>query len=246
MKVTKIAKALNYLEDDLISGAEEYKPLQHKQNVFRWEKWRMLAACLVIAIIMCGTIQFFNKSTGFIQPLTVSAAELGKEEYVFGVIFPEIIYADSKKVIMYDHRGIYVYSFTEEKLVGYSDFRTTDMTCVQGDNATYVLVSENGQIVKFYNNDKKFIYYVDKNKTVKVKDYKEIESVFKEYSLEFLSFDDVNMIDGSEMTYIDKNGDYIAVVLDYDNIDESGIVRYKNLYVVRIIDSMRMEYAIFK
>ena len=246
MKVTKIAKALNYLEDDLISGAEEYKPLQHKRKIFQWKKWKTVAACLVIATIMCGVIQLFNNPVDSNRPLTVSAAELGKEEYVFGVTLPEIIYADSKKAILYDFRGIYVYNFSEKKLVGYSDFRTTGMTLIQGSNPTIVLVSENGQIVKFYNNDKKFIYYVDKNKTVKVKDYKEIESVFKEYSLEFLSFDDVNMIDGSEMTYIDKNGDYIAVVLDYDNVDESGILKYKNLYIVKIIDSMRSEYAIFE
>ena len=120
------------------------------------------------------------------------------------------------------------------------------MTCVQGDNATYVLVSENGQIVKFYNNDKKFIYYADKNETVEVKDYKKIDSVFKEYSLCFLSFDDVNMIDGSEMTYMDKDGNYIAVVIDYDNVDETGILKYKNLHIVRMVDSMRMEYTIFE
>lgn len=246
MTVPKIAKALNYIDDDLISGAEEYKPLQHEQKYFQWKKWKMVAACLVITIIMCGTIQFFNNSAGSIRPLTVSAAELGKEEYVFGVIFPEIIYADSEKAILYDHRGIYVYSFTEEKLVGYSDFRTTDMTRVQGDNATYVLVSENGQIVKYYNNDKKFIYYVDKNETVKVKDYKKIDSVFKEYSLWSLSIMDADMIDGSEMTYIDKDGNYIAVVIERDNVDETGILKYKNLHIVRMVNSMRMEYTIFE
>jgi len=246
MKVPKIAKALNYLEDDLISGAEEYKPLQHKRKFFQWEKWKTVAACLVIATILFGVIQPFNHSGYSNLPLTVSAAELGQEEYVFGVALPEIVYADSAKAILYDFRGIYVYSFSEKKLVGYSDFRTTGMTLIQGSNPTRVSVSENGQIVKFYNDDNKFIYYVDKNETVKVEDYEEIESIFKEYCINYLSGNDINMMEGSEITYVDRDGEYIAVMLDYNNVDESGVLKYKNLYIVKIIDSMRIEYAIFE
>lgn len=246
MKVPELAKALNELEDDLILAAEEYKPAQHKRKPFRWTKWKTAAACLVVAGLVLGAVAAGQPSAPLSQPLTVSAAQLGQEEYLFGVSLPEIVYADSEMAILYDFRGIYVYNFHEKRLVGYSDFRTRDMTLIQGSNPTCVSVSEDGQLVKFYNDEKKFIYYPKKNETVPVKDYEEIEAGFTEYRIRSLPYGDENGIEGCEITCIDRENAAVAVLLDYDHVDESGELKYKNLHIVRVADSERIEYAVFE
>lgn len=73
MKVPSIANSLNYLDDDLISEAMEYKPKQH--IFFRWAKWKTVAACLALATIAVWVISMFFQPTSHPFVLTAYALE---------------------------------------------------------------------------------------------------------------------------------------------------------------------------
>ena len=51
----KLAIAIGYIDDDLVSGAIEYKPSRAKIIQMGWKKWTALVACLAI-IITVGAI----------------------------------------------------------------------------------------------------------------------------------------------------------------------------------------------
>lgn len=72
MKVPRAANALNYLDDDLISDAIEYKPKQHR--FFRWTKWKTVAACLALIVVVIGILPLFNQPT--ISPFVLTAYAL--------------------------------------------------------------------------------------------------------------------------------------------------------------------------
>lgn len=48
MSIPKIAKAMDYIDDELVSGAIEYKRAK-KKNI--WVKWGAMAACLCLMIV---------------------------------------------------------------------------------------------------------------------------------------------------------------------------------------------------
>lgn len=56
MSIPKIAKAMDYIDDDLVSGAIEYKRTKKKNT---WVKWGSIAACLCIMVI--GVFSIFPK-----------------------------------------------------------------------------------------------------------------------------------------------------------------------------------------
>lgn len=49
MSIPRITKAMNYIDDDLISGAVEYKRTKKKNS---WMKWGAMAACLCLVIVL--------------------------------------------------------------------------------------------------------------------------------------------------------------------------------------------------
>lgn len=59
MSIPKMAKAMGYIDDDLVSGAVEYKRTKKKNS---WIKWTAMAACL------CLVVGLFANS--FIKPST--------------------------------------------------------------------------------------------------------------------------------------------------------------------------------
>ena len=59
MSIPKMAKAMGYIDDDLVSGAVEYKRTKKKNG---WLKWGAMAACL------CLVVGLFANS--FIKPST--------------------------------------------------------------------------------------------------------------------------------------------------------------------------------
>lgn len=72
MKVPRVSNSLNYLDDDLISEAIEYKPKQHR--FFRWTKWKTVAACLALIAVVMGVFPMFNQPT--ISPFVLTAYAL--------------------------------------------------------------------------------------------------------------------------------------------------------------------------
>lgn len=75
MKLPKIANAMNYLDDDLISDAEKYKPQQRERHFFQWTKWRTIAACFLILALISGIIPFVNAPQTFPFVITAYAME---------------------------------------------------------------------------------------------------------------------------------------------------------------------------
>ena len=78
MKVPRVASSLNYLDDDLISEAIEYKPRQHR--FFRWTKWKTVAACLALIAVVIGILSVFNQPT--ISPLVLTAYALEDDDSI--------------------------------------------------------------------------------------------------------------------------------------------------------------------
>lgn len=50
VKAPKLAIAMNYIDDDLISGAIDYKPIPHKKITHFWKHIVAVAACVVLIL----------------------------------------------------------------------------------------------------------------------------------------------------------------------------------------------------
>ena len=59
MKVSKIADAMSYIDDDLISNAIEYNPIKRKR--FFRNKLTAVAACFTLIAIIMGVYPLFNQ-----------------------------------------------------------------------------------------------------------------------------------------------------------------------------------------
>ncbi len=59
MSIPKMAKAMEYIDDDLVSGAVEYKRTKKKNS---WMKWGAIAVCLCLVVV--GAFVFQNGNIG--------------------------------------------------------------------------------------------------------------------------------------------------------------------------------------
>ncbi|MBQ9278182.1 MAG: hypothetical protein IJ224_06065 [Lachnospiraceae bacterium] len=219
--------------------------VQRKQKI---KKMLILfGACFIVAVVIVGILMFNKSRTSVIMsPLSVSASELGMEEYIFGVELPSVIYGDDGRIIMYDFRGVYVYDLKNEKLTGYADFRPINMTLIQGDNPTFVEASSDGKLVKFYNNEKKYLYDVEINEIKEVINYNEITEDFQEGVVEVFIAGDKESLSKEYTTYKMKDGSLIAVILVFNPEFEDDVPKYRNLYLIREVNNERFDYAIFQ
>ena len=85
MKVPRVANSLNYLDDDLISEAMEYKPKPHRFS--RWMKWKTIAACLALIAVVIGILSVFNQPT--ISPLVLTAYALEGDDSISASVMTE-------------------------------------------------------------------------------------------------------------------------------------------------------------
>lgn len=119
MKELRIANALNYIDDDLISDAVTYMPKKAKHPV--WTKWVAMAACL--CLVVGGAISLFwqRETTGTggygadltLYELTMVGDELyftdqtgGVFRYISGADAPEKL-ADMKGTLTKTSDGLY-------------------------------------------------------------------------------------------------------------------------------------------
>lgn len=234
--------ALSDLSEDFIEEAETVRFEKHV-----WKKTLFRVASVFLVIGIAAALFFRVNWTGSgVNPLSVSAMELGIEEYTFGVALPNVIYGDDNIIIMYDFRGIYVYDLNMEKLTGFSDFRSIDMTTIQGDNPTLVEVSENGNYVKFYNENEKYLYDVKSNKTSHVEDYLKTDTSFVPYSTEIVPSGDANSLSDNYVTYKVKGDAFVVISLEHDYVNAGKVVQYKDLRLTREKDGNQQEYVVFQ
>ncbi len=235
MKTEKLFEIIADINDDYIAGA-------YKKTTKKLFWIRCVAACLCFVFIgILVMLQFGKSGTGI--TLSAQAKELGKEEYQFGVALPEIIYSDSNRVIFYDFRGIYVYSFATEKLVGYVDFRKLEMDKIQGDNPTFLNVTKDGCYVRFYNNSQKYIYEVEENSYNEVTDYE--DDMENQYQITTINIGEENSVSDEQITYIGEDGSYLAVDIDRNNL-ENATPKYKNMYILRKEGEISHKYYVFE
>ena len=88
MSIPRIVSAMEYIDDDLVSGAVTYTRQKRKW----WTNWKAIAACVAVVTIVFGVIPFFNNSpvgspfvlTAYAAGIdnTVSAVELKEGENI--------------------------------------------------------------------------------------------------------------------------------------------------------------------
>ncbi len=96
MSLPKIVDAMQYLDDDLISGAEEYQP---KKKRYTWLRWGAVAACLVLVVTL--VLGFMDGLPGTV-PGTVPSK------------------LHSTATVIYGDEGV-EYSSSKDLLVGYTE-----------------------------------------------------------------------------------------------------------------------------
>ncbi len=74
MSVPRIVSAMEYIDDDLVSGAVTYTRQKRKW----WTNWKAIAACVAIVAIVFGVIPFFNNSPVG-SPFVLTAYALGED-----------------------------------------------------------------------------------------------------------------------------------------------------------------------
>ncbi len=179
------------------------------------------AASLVAAFAVIAFIYAINRTDHVSK---VNAAELGEAVLDIGVALPYVVYSNDNKTIFYDYRGIYVYDSVKEKLIGFADFAKYDMNAIQGNNPTFVNVSD-GNKVYFYNKDASYCYDVDTNKVTK-------SEIADDISFDSnVSVTDMYIMEGFT-TYIEEDGDRISLVINPDSDPNS--LKYKDILLMKV------------
>ncbi len=62
MKISKIARAMGHIDDDLIAAAEEYKPVVRKKYAFRLRYAAALVAACIVLVLAIGIIRPYTGS----------------------------------------------------------------------------------------------------------------------------------------------------------------------------------------
>lgn len=84
MKLSKTAKALHYLDDDLIVEAANYQP-PRRQKIFLNRKWQAAAACFLLLALIGGGFSL----TGLLQPAPFTLYAYAMETETAGTAMKE-------------------------------------------------------------------------------------------------------------------------------------------------------------
>lgn len=103
MSIPRIANALEYIDDDLISGAVEYKRTKKKNRLVRWGA---VAACLCLMLV--GLLPFANKDGASGFALTAYALDANDR-----VISSEMVEGESVPISFFEsEKGIKCFFFS--------------------------------------------------------------------------------------------------------------------------------------
>ena len=112
MSIPRIAKAMDYIDDDLVSGAVEYKRTKKKNS---WMKWGAMAACLCLVVVGALKLLPYENWTEHQAddpnwPLThLQTAELSEIEAVCGT---DLLL--DKITLPGEYHSEYIFEITEE------------------------------------------------------------------------------------------------------------------------------------
>jgi len=101
-------------------------------------------------------------------------------EESIGVAMPELDYASENKIIFHGHFGLFIYDLSEMKIINSLDLESIGCDAIQGSNYCEVSVSRDGNTIQLHpmENDKMYIYNVEKNKLIQT-DNKPMKEPFK-------------------------------------------------------------------
>lgn len=136
MTTSRIAKAMEYIDDDLVSGAVTYTRTRKKNN---WMKWGAIAACLCLMLVAFPIIQNFSNTQD------VDTIELG-----------EVLEYSAERVeraLIGEYRGNILHSWGEPDFVLTEN---SDKYYLDEDNSRYIILyyDNEGYITEFlFGND---------------------------------------------------------------------------------------------
>lgn len=101
-------------------------------------------------------------------------------EQSIGVAMPKLNYASKDKLIFHGYFGLFVYDLNTKSIANSLDLEGLGCQFVQGSSYCEVRVSQDGNIIQLHpvDNDKMYIYNVEKNKLTQM-DYEPMENSFK-------------------------------------------------------------------
>lgn len=87
MSIPRITKAMEYIDDDLVSGAVTYTRQKRKW----WTNWKAIAACVAVVAVVFGVIPFLNNGTNAPDgsPFVLTAYAAGIDNTVSAVELKE-------------------------------------------------------------------------------------------------------------------------------------------------------------
>lgn len=158
MSTPKLAIAMNYIDDDLVSGAVEYKRTKKKNS---WMKWGAMAACLCLVVLVAMPFMQQNSEPATdIEPykgLSVSEA-VAYEPY--GGLFPQTILdgyvLEENTVGLYDGKvmkAIYCNNSTDDVMTitisdkGYFENIELNTVLEKGQNGSKIYIDSGDYVV---------------------------------------------------------------------------------------------------
>ena len=133
----------------------------------KYTSYIIITLGLLVSIVGCNNTN---------KPL---AAQWTLEESI-GVAMPELDYASENKIIFHGYFGLFIYDLSERKMINSLDLESIGCDAIQGSNYCEVSVSQDGNTIQLHpmENDKMYIYDVEKNKLIQT-DYKPMIEPFK-------------------------------------------------------------------
>ena len=157
MNTPKMAKAMGYIDDDLVSGAVEYKRTKKKNS---WMKWGAIAACLCLVVVGAfGGVHSHTKQYVISNNIPVYHAGEYSDRLSSDDVTPE--QADRLEVANnihntlsaqnYEWYGSCYYDFENDKIL-------VGLTEVSDNNKDIVLTHTGDTAVQFYECDYSYQY----------------------------------------------------------------------------------------
>lgn len=157
MSIPKMANAMGYIDDDLVSGAVEYKRSKKKNS---WLKWGAMAACL--CLVMAGTLggihshmkQYVVSNNIVVFSVaedsdTISSSEVSQEQADRMAVANNI--HNTLSAQNYEWYGSCYYDFETDKIM-------VGLTEVSDSNKDTVLTYTEDTVVQFYKCDYSYQY----------------------------------------------------------------------------------------
>ncbi len=169
MKIPRLAFAMNYIDDDLVVAAEDYKPHRRKWHNRLWLKRGIIAACIcIVAFVSIYLLLHQNTPTANdVEPTKVLTFEEAQNCEPFGIYLPSIIadgYRLEKEVSIYNEtvmEAVFVNDENGDTLIVriapqtlYSDAETGKILYNDDENKSSYLYVDCGDYIVYYSSAK--------------------------------------------------------------------------------------------